>query len=90
MRMCECVGGHDGVVDTTSYHRLPTITLAALQLGQVNLPLLFCATSSTDQLPSVLFLQGRNSGINFALPVSLLRDVVLKLIVYGNPMGKRV
>ncbi|KAG1670359.1 hypothetical protein FOA52_000119 [Chlamydomonas sp. UWO 241] len=31
---------------------------------------------------------GRGSGVNFALPADLLADVVPKLIVYGNAMGK--
>ena len=35
-------------------------------------------------------LQGRSSGINFALPIDKVLDVAPKLIVYGNAMGKRV
>ncbi|EFJ42722.1 trypsin family [Volvox carteri f. nagariensis] len=31
----------------------------------------------------------RGSGVNFALPVDLLLDVVPKIIVYGNPYGKK-
>ena len=35
-------------------------------------------------------VQGRGSGVNFALPVDMLMDIVPKLIVYGNASGKRV
>lgn len=31
---------------------------------------------------------GRGSGVNFALPVDLVVDIVPKLIVYGNASGK--
>ncbi len=33
-------------------------------------------------------LQGRGSGVNFALPADLVLDIVPKLIVYGNPTGR--
>ena len=33
---------------------------------------------------------GRGSGVNFSLPADLLRDIVPKLIVYGNASGMRV
>lgn len=33
-------------------------------------------------------VQGRGSGVNFALPADLVLDIVPKLIVYGNPSGK--
>jgi S1-C subfamily serine protease len=33
--------------------------------------------------------QGRSSGVNFALPVDLLRDAVPKLIVYGSAQLRR-
>lgn len=32
---------------------------------------------------------GRGSGVNFALPADMLRELVPNLIVYGNAMGKR-
>ena len=32
--------------------------------------------------------QGRSSGVNFALPVDLVRTIVPNLIVYGNALGK--
>ena len=33
---------------------------------------------------------GRSSGVNFALPVDLVRTIVPNLIVYGNASGKGV
>jgi S1-C subfamily serine protease len=33
-------------------------------------------------------MQGRGSGVNFALPSDLVLEIVPNLIVYGNPTGK--
>jgi hypothetical protein len=41
-----------------------------------------------DCLTCTASLQGRGSGVNFALPVDLLRTNVPNLIVYGNASGK--
>jgi hypothetical protein len=35
-------------------------------------------------------LQGRGSGVNFALPADLVREIVPNLIVYGTAAGKGV
>lgn len=35
-------------------------------------------------------LQGRGSGVNFALPADLVRTVVPNLIVYGTASGRGV
>lgn len=42
----------------------------------------------TECLTCAACLQGRGSGVNFALPVDLLRTNVPNLIVYGNASGK--
>ncbi|KAG2436257.1 hypothetical protein HXX76_006568 [Chlamydomonas incerta] len=34
-------------------------------------------------------ISARGSGVNFALPADLLADVVPKIILYGNPYGKK-
>lgn len=34
--------------------------------------------------------QGRGSGVNFALPADMVRDIVPKLIIYGTASGKGV
>ena len=33
-------------------------------------------------------VQGRGSGVNFALPVDLVREILPNLIVYGSASGK--
>ena len=40
--------------------------------------------------PVLFVLQGRSSGVNFALPIDLALKVVPNLIVYGNASGKGV
>jgi S1-C subfamily serine protease len=32
--------------------------------------------------------QGRGSGVNFALPIDLVREILPNLIVYGSASGK--
>ena len=39
---------------------------------------------------SRMMLQGRSSGVNFALPIDLAVNVVPNLIIYGNASGKGV
>ncbi len=49
-------------------------------------PRKLCGCRVTDK--RWLCLQGRGSGVNFALPADLVVDIVPKLIVYGNASGK--
>ena len=43
---------------------------------------------SNASFSAYVCLQGRGSGVNFALPADLVTDIVPKLIVYGNASGK--
>jgi hypothetical protein len=59
-------------------------------------PQALTASLTVDSCPCTLpftfltCLQGRGSGVSFALPTEMLREVVPNLIVYGSASGRGV